>query len=291
MTPTAPRLAREPLDRLEQLAEPALVAADGEQLGEEEAARLGRAGRLGDPQRLAVDPLGLVEPPGDVRPLAAPGERGVRVERLVELVRERLEAGVRGLGGGDVAELDEVEDAPVQRERGDLAGADAARRSRSPRRWWRAARARARCRAARRGGPSARRRARPSSPTRRAIATASAPSRAGRSLGVGEREVLGEAREQPRPQRALGVPERGERLLEPRDVGGVGGDRHVEAPAGAERGAGEDLGVAGDARRPRRTPRGRRARWPASARRRGRSGGRRARSTSSACPRCQAASS
>ncbi len=79
-----------------------------------------------------------------------------------------------------------------------------------------------------RGGERARRR-RP----RRAIATASAPSRAGRSLGVGEREVLGEAREQPRPQRALGVPERGERLLEPRDVRGVGGDRHVEAPAGA----------------------------------------------------------
>ena len=67
--------------------------------------------------------------------------------------------------------------------------------------------------------------------------------------GAGEREVLGQAREQPRPQRALGVPERGERLLEPGDVGGVGGDRHVEAPAGAERGAGQDLGVAGDLHR------------------------------------------
>ena len=64
--------------------------------------------------------------------------------------------------------------------------------------------------------------------------------------GVGEREVLGQAREQPRAQRALGVPERGERLLEPGDVGGVGGDRHVEAPAGAERGAGQDLRVARD---------------------------------------------
>ena len=61
--------------------------------------------------------------------------------------------------------------------------------------------------------------------------------------------MLGQAREQPRPQRALGVAERGERLLEPGDVGGVGGDRHVEAPAGAERGAGQDLGVAGDLHR------------------------------------------
>ena len=215
------------------------------------------------------DPLGLVEPPGDVRPLAAPGERGVRVERLVELERERLEAGVGGLGGGEVAELDEVEDAPVQRERGDLAGADPLgdghRLVDRGEALGRVLDVEQRGVAAHQGGgerpvvaDAARHRHRLGAEPRRPVA------------GAGEREVLGQAREQPRPQRALGVPERGERLLEPGDVGGVGGDRHVEAPAGAERGAGQDLGVARRPPPPRRTPRGRRARWPASARRRAR---------------------
>ena len=60
--------------------------------------------------------------------------------------------------------------------------------------------------------------------------------------GVREREVLGEPRQQPRAQRPVRVAERGERLLEPADVGGVARGRHVEPAAGAEHRAGQRLG-------------------------------------------------
>ncbi len=84
----------------------------------------------------------------------------------------------------------------------------------------------------------------PSSAPRRAIVTASAPSVAGRSPASASARCSAR-RASSRARRASSAsPSAVERLLEPRDVGRVGGGRHVEAAAGAERGAGEDVGRA-----------------------------------------------
>ena len=220
------------------------------------------------------------------------------VQRLVELARERLQPFVGAPGLRDLAELDEVVDAPVQGEGDQLARLQPLRDrerlvdEREPllgvvdveqrgvaahQRGFERARVAGR----------ARHRDRLGAERGRAVA------------GVGEREVLGEPRQQPRAQRAVRVAERGERLLEPADVGGVARGRHVEAAAGAEHRARQRLGrvvAAGElGGLVERRARARLARLPADVAERDQELGPRQRvvrpRATSACSRCHAASS
>ena len=104
-------------DRIEELVQPPLLAADRDQLRGEVGLRVGVAGALGEADRVAGQPLGLVEATREARPHAAPGQRRVPVERLLELGRDAFELGVPPARLVEIAELGEVVEQPVAGER------------------------------------------------------------------------------------------------------------------------------------------------------------------------------
>ena len=58
-----------------ELVQAALLASHGDQLGGGVPLHVGGSGVFGQADRLARDPLGLLEAPGQRRPDAAPGQR------------------------------------------------------------------------------------------------------------------------------------------------------------------------------------------------------------------------
>ena len=117
-------LVADPLDRLlRQRVEPALVAAQPEQLAVVVALGVGHVGSARELERLLRERLRLLELARDLVPLRVPGSGEVAVEGLAQPVGQVPQAGVREPRRLHVPLLEEVVHAPVQRGRPVLARA------------------------------------------------------------------------------------------------------------------------------------------------------------------------
>ena len=153
-------------------------------------------------------PLGLVEAAREPRPHAAPGERGVPVERLLELGGDQLQLGVPAPRLLELAQLGEVVQQPVARQRRQLGGLQLAGEGE---RLLADPAALVRVLGVQQGGVPAHQRGGQRVRLARAAAPSPTASAAGlgRSLrGLREHEVLGQAREDPHAQHAVAGLER-----------------------------------------------------------------------------------
>ena len=229
-------------DRILDLAEPALLAADVEHRHRVVVHGVLGMAALADRERLAGQPLGLRELSGELRTRAAEQRRPPQVQRAVHHGGERGRGLDLHVGAGDVAELEQVDDGPagaLQLElevanlrgdppqlRGDLQALldvlgppqhVVARVERGGQR--------------RRVADAARERD-------RLLAERHPPLGLARVV-----ELERQAGEQPSAQRRVLLAERGERLLEHRDDGRVLAAQGRPRPSGAERRAGEQQRV------------------------------------------------
>lgn len=92
-------VTREALDRRKQLRQPPLLAPRDQELCREVGIRVADSGVPGEAQTLAPHPLGLVESSGELGEDSPPSERGVSVQRLLQVERKLVELGVGAVSG------------------------------------------------------------------------------------------------------------------------------------------------------------------------------------------------
>ena len=114
-------LLHELLDRIDELVQPALRHPDHEQLGGEDALRVGRLHPAAHRGRLGGELLGLVKAALHLGERRRPAHREVGEEGLMNLGRYLLELLVAGPGLVDARGLDEVEDPVPQTHHGAVA--------------------------------------------------------------------------------------------------------------------------------------------------------------------------
>ena len=112
----APRgtCAMKPRDRLLDLAQPALLAADVEHRLRVDVDGVLGLPALPDRERLLGEPLGLVEAPVELGPRAAEQRRPPLVQRPVQRRGEPRRRRDLDVGAGDVAQLEQVDDRPAR---------------------------------------------------------------------------------------------------------------------------------------------------------------------------------